>query len=72
LKAAEEMGGGGLSKALRQMAVDARITARQVIAERGYKNAVLMVLPAFFAILAIMIILVAPGAVQMISALGAG
>ena len=72
LKAAEEMGGGGLSKALRQMAIDARITARQVIAERGYKNAVLMVLPAFFAILAIMIILVAPGAVQMISALGAG
>ena len=70
LKAAHEMGGGGTSKALRQMAADARLSAKLVIAERGYKNAVLMVIPAFFAIIAIMIILVAPGAVKMISVIG--
>lgn len=70
LKAANEMGGGGTGKALRQMAADARLSARNVIAERGYKNAVLMVIPAFFAIIAIMIILVAPGAVKMISVIG--
>jgi hypothetical protein len=70
LKAANEMGGGGTGKALRQMAADARLSAKLVIAERGYKNAVLMVIPAFFAIIAIMIILVAPGAVKMISVIG--
>ncbi len=72
LKAAYEMGGGGTGKALRQMAADARLSAKLVIAERGYKNAVLMVIPAFFAIIAIMIILIAPGAVKMISVIGGG
>ena len=70
LKAAKEMGGGGTGKALRQMAADARLSAKVVIAERGYQNAVLMVIPAFFAIVAIMIILVAPGAVRMVSVIG--
>ena len=70
LKAANEMGGGGTGKALRQMAADARLSAKLVIAERGYKNAVLMVIPAFFAIIAIMLILVAPGAVKMLSVIG--
>lgn len=70
LKAAKEMGGGGTGKALRQMASDARLSAKLVIAERGYQNAVLMVIPAFFAIIAIMIILVAPGAVRMASVIG--
>jgi tight adherence protein B len=70
LKAAYEMGGGGMSKALRQMANDARIAARMLIAERGYKNAVLMVIPAFFAIIAIVVILIAPGAVRMVGLLG--
>lgn len=70
LKAAYDMGGGGTARALRQMASDARIAARMLIAERGYKNAVLMVLPAFFAIIAIVIILIAPGAVRMVGLLG--
>lgn len=70
LKAAKEMGGGGTGKALRQMAADARLSAKVVIAERGYQNAVLMVIPAFFAIIAIMIILVAPGAVRMVTVIG--
>ncbi|HKZ86620.1 MAG TPA: type II secretion system F family protein [Anaerolineae bacterium] len=70
LKAAYEMGGGGMARALRQMAGDARITTRLLITERGYKNAVLMVIPAFFAIIAITIILIAPGAVKMLGVLG--
>jgi pilus assembly protein TadC len=70
LRAAYEMGGGGTAKALRQMANDARISMRLLITERGYKNAVLMVIPAFFAIVAIVIILIAPGAVRMVSVLG--
>ncbi len=70
LKAAYEMGGGGMGKALRQMAADARIAARLLITERGYKNAVMMVIPAFFAIIAIVIILIVPGAVRMFAVLG--
>ncbi len=70
LRAAYEMGGGGMGKALRQMANDARINLRLLITERGYKNAVLMVIPAFFAIIAIVLILIGPGAVRMVSAFG--
>lgn len=65
LRAAYEMGGGGVAEALRRMAVDARVRIKLVITERGYKNAVLMVIPAFFAIIATIIILIAPGAVRM-------
>jgi len=70
LKAAYEMGGGGLAVSLRRMAVEARTRIRLVITERGYKNAVLMVIPAFFAIIAIALILIAPGAAQMLWILG--
>ena len=70
LKAAYEMGGGGVTRSLRQMASDARINIRLLITERGYKNAVLMVIPAFFAIIATTLILIAPGAVRMMSVLG--
>ncbi len=70
LRAAYEMGGGGVATGLRRMAEDARTNIRLLITERGYKNAVMMVIPAFFAIVAIAIVLIAPGAVQMTSALG--
>jgi pilus assembly protein TadC len=70
LKAAQEMGGGHLSRALQQMAADARTTIKLLITERGYRNAVLMVIPAFFAIIAIMIVLIAPAAVKMVGVLG--
>jgi len=65
LRAAYDMGGGGIAQAMRRMAGDARIRIRLVITERGYKNAVLMVVPAFFAIIATVIILIAPGASRM-------
>jgi Flp pilus assembly protein TadB len=70
LRASYEMGGGGVARSLRQMAQDARINIRLTLTERGYKNAVMMVIPAFFAIVAIALILIAPGAVQMMSVLG--
>jgi len=70
LRAAYEMGGGGIARSLRRMADDARTNIRLVLTERGYKNAVLMVIPAFLAIIAIAMTLIAPGAVQMVSALG--
>jgi hypothetical protein len=72
LRAAYGMGGGGIADSLRRMARDARIDIRLMITERGYKNAVKMVIPAFFAIIATTIILVAPGAVQMVSVLMGG
>jgi len=70
LKAAYEMGGGKTSQALRQMAQEARVSIRLLVAERGYRNAVLMVIPAFLAIIAIAMILLGPGAVKMFAALG--
>lgn len=70
LRAASEMGGGRTADNLRQMAEDARVRIKLLLTERGYKNAVLMVIPAFFAIIAIAIVLVGPGAVQMMMALG--
>lgn len=69
LRAAYEMGGGGLAESLRKMAHDARIRIRLLITERGHKNAVLMVIPAFFSILALMIVLIAPGVVRMFALL---
>ncbi len=70
LRAAYQMGGGGIARSLRRMAEDARKNIQLLLTERGYKNAVLMVIPAFLAILAIALTLIAPGAVQMVSALG--
>lgn len=70
LKAAYEMGGGGIVESLRRMAKDARHRIKILLTERGYKNAVLMVIPAFFAIVAIALVLIAPGGVQMLQVLG--
>ena len=67
LKAAGEMG-GGTSAALRQMAQDARINARVVVAERGSRNTTLMILPGFFAILGAVIVLMGPGFATIVSA----
>jgi pilus assembly protein TadC len=72
LIAAYEMGGGGIAQSLRRMAGDARTNIRLLITERGYKNAVKMVIPAFLAIIAATIILVAPGAVRMLNVLSGG
>lgn len=69
LRAAYGMGGGGVADALRRMAADARVSIRLLITERGYKNAVLMVIPAFLSITAATIVLVGPGAVRMINVL---
>jgi Flp pilus assembly protein TadB len=70
LRAASEMGGGNTAENLRNMANDARIRIKLTLTERGYKNAVMMVIPAFFAIVAIALVLIGPGAVQMVSSLG--
>jgi Flp pilus assembly protein TadB len=70
LRAAYEMGGGGVAEALRRMAQDARIRIRLLITERGYRNAVMMVIPVFFAIIAAIIILIGPGAARIIFTLG--
>jgi hypothetical protein len=64
------MGGGKTSQSLRQMAQEARTTMKLLIAERGYRNAVLMVIPALFALIAISMILLGPGAVRMFAAFG--
>ncbi len=70
LEAAYEMGGGGLAQTLRRMANDARVRIKLLLTERGYKNAVMMVIPAFFAIIAIALLLIAPGAIQLVGVLG--
>jgi len=70
LRAAHEMGGGGVATSLRRMAGDARMRIRLLITERGYRNAVLMVIPSFFAIVATMMVLMAPGALRMLFLLG--
>ncbi len=72
LRAAYEMGGGGVAQSLRRMAQDARASIRHLITERGYRNAVMMVVPAFLAIIAITIVLIAPGVVRMVGVLGGG
>lgn len=70
LRAAYEMGGGGVAEALRRMAQDARTRIRLLITERGYRNAVMMVIPVFFAIIAAVIILIGPGAARIVFTLG--
>lgn len=69
LKAASEMGGGGTAKALRQMAHDARETIKILLTERGYRNTTLMVIPAGLAILAVIIVLLAPGMARLLNQL---
>lgn len=70
LRAASEMGGGGVAETLRRMAADARTRIRLRITERGYQNAVLMVIPAFLAIIAISLVLLGPGMMRMLGVLG--
>jgi tight adherence protein C len=70
LRSAYEMGGGGIVASLRRMSNDARIRIKLLLTERGYKNAVMMVIPAFFAIVAIALVLIAPGGMQMLQVLG--
>jgi len=70
MRAAYEMGGGGLAKSLRGMSEEARVRIRLLITERGHKNGVLMVVPALFALIGITLVLIAPGAVQMLWVLG--
>lgn len=69
IRAAYEMGGGGVARSLRRMAQDARVNIRHLITERGYKNAVWMIVPGFFAIVASAVILIGPGAVRMFALL---
>lgn len=69
LRAAHEMGGGGVIRALRQMAADARTNVKNLITKRGYENAAWMIAPAFLAILATAMLLIAPGAAKMMMAL---
>jgi hypothetical protein len=69
LKAASEMGGGGTAKALRQMAQDARQTLKVLLLERGHRNTTLMVIPAGLAILAVIIVLLAPGMARLLNQL---
>ena len=61
LVAAYDMGGGRVAEGLRRMAGDARIRIRLLITERGHRNSILMVIPAFFAIVAMTIVLIGPG-----------
>ena len=64
--------GGGVSEALRALAEELRAELTQRITARGYRNTVLMIVPAFFAILATLLVLAAPGALRAFSTLGAG
>jgi pilus assembly protein TadC len=64
--------GGGVSEALRALAEEMRAELTQRITARGYRNTVLMIVPAFFAILATLLVLAAPGALRAFASLGAG
>ncbi len=71
LKTATRLG-GGVSGALRALAEELRAELTQRITARGYRNTVLMIVPAFFAILATLLVLAAPGALRAFASLGAG
>ncbi len=71
LKTATRLG-GGVSEALRALAAELRAELTQRITARGYRNTVLMIVPAFFAILATLLVLAAPGALRAFASLGAG
>jgi tight adherence protein C len=64
--------GGGVSEALRSLAAELRAELTQRITARGYRNTVLMIVPAFFAILATLLVLAAPGALRAFASLGTG
>jgi len=64
--------GGGVSEPLRNLATELRAELTQRITARGYRNTVLMIVPAFFAILATLLVLAAPGALRAFASLGSG
>ena len=64
--------GGGVSEPLRALAEELRAELTQRTTARGYRNTVLMIVPAFFAILATLLVLAAPGALRAFANLGAG
>jgi pilus assembly protein TadC len=64
--------GGGVSETLRTLAEELRAELTQRITARGYRNTVLMIVPAFFAILATLLVLAAPGALRAFASLGSG
>jgi Flp pilus assembly protein TadB len=64
--------GGGVAGNLRDLAEELREELNRRITARGYRNTVLMIIPAFFAIVASLLILAAPGVLRIFNALGAG
>ena len=64
--------GGGVGEPLRALAAELRAELTQRITARGYRNTVLMIVPAFFAILATLLVLAAPGALRAFTSLGSG
>ena len=58
--------GGGISEDLRRLAGEMREETKRRITERGYRNTILMVVPAGLAILASMLVLAAPGFARMV------
>jgi pilus assembly protein TadC len=61
--------GGGVGASLRALAEELRTELIQRITARGYRNTVLMIVPAFFAIVATLLVLAAPGAMRAFSSL---
>ncbi len=57
--------GGGVSEDLRRLAGEMREELKRRITERGYRNTILMVIPAGLAILASLLVMAAPGFVRM-------
>ncbi len=64
--------GGGVGESLRALAEELRAELTQRITARGYRNTVLMIVPAFFAILATLLVLAAPGALRAFASLSSG
>jgi tight adherence protein C len=64
--------GGGVGVSLRALAEELRAELIQRITARGYRNTVLMIVPAFFAIVATLLVLAAPGAVRAFYSLSTG
>jgi len=58
--------GGGASEGLRRMAREMREETKRRIIKRGYRNTILMVVPAGLAILASMLVLAAPGVARLV------
>ncbi len=64
--------GGGVSASLRELARELRTELKQRIETRGSRNAVLMVIPAFLAVLATLAVLTAPGFIRIMAEFASG